>query len=241
MFFIKPTIAATKALMRPLVDFILPHLCPGCQTSMHTPGFCPACWIALDFIAPPYCPLCGNPSALSGETLCRSCHMDIPLFNSHRALWVYGTLSRRIIFGLKHGRQRYLANLIAPWLVPMALSHQVDFLVPVPLHRHRLAKRGFNQAALLASAIGRLTGIPVALEGLVRPYKTPPQGRFSAQQRKENVLGVFASSRHWDGKNILLIDDVFTTGATLNACCSALRDANAHHVHALTLAKVISG
>jgi ComF family protein len=241
MLFLKPSMAATKLFIGPLVDFILPHLCPGCQTKMQTPGFCPSCWMKLDFITPPYCQLCANPSALSGKNLCRSCQADIPLFHSHRALWAYGSLSRRIVFALKHGRQRYLAHLIAPWLVPLALCHRVDFLVPVPLHPHRLAQRGFNQSALLASALSRLTGIPVAIEGLNRPYKASSQGRFSAQKRKENVMGIFTSSRDWDGQNILLIDDVFTTGATLNACTQALREANAHHVHGLTLAKVISG
>jgi ComF family protein len=167
--------------------------------------------------------------------------LDTPLFNSHRALWTYGPLSRRIIFGLKHGRQRYLADLVAPWLVPLALQHPVDCIIPVPLNADRLARRGFNQAALLATALGQCTGIPVWLNGLIRPLKTPSQGGFSAVQRRENVMGVFSSPNMWHGQKILLVDDVFTTGATLNACAYALRESRAHHVHAITLAKIPGG
>jgi ComF family protein len=193
----------------------------------------------LHFITPPYCDLCGNPGVLGLRDLCHSCRLQTPLFNRHRALWEYGTVSRRIIFGLKHGRQRYLANLLAPWIVPIILQHPVDCLIPVPLHQNRLAGRGFNQAAILATEIGRLTGIPVKLQGLTRPLKAPSQGRFSAQQRRENVMGAFESRRSWDGQSVLLIDDVFTTGSTLNACTYALREAGAHHIHAVTLAKVL--
>jgi len=223
-----------------IIDFILPHLCPGCQKCMHTPGFCSTCWNNLHFISEPCCLLCGNPGWLGGKDLCRSCRSEVPMFHHHRALWAYGSVSRRIVFALKHGRQRYLASLLASWMLPMIVKQPIDCLVPVPLHQHRLAKRGFNQSAILATAIGRLTGIPVHLHGLHRPLATPSQGGFSAQQRHENVMGAFESTKDWTGQRIMLIDDVFTTGATLNACTLALREAGSHHIYAATLAKVVA-
>lgn len=209
--------------------------------AMQTPGFCASCWLQLDFIIEPYCALCGNPMRIESRVLCRSCLNQTLLLNSHRSLWLYGPLSRRIIFSLKHGRQRYLADLMAPWMVPLVWHHPIDCIIPVPLHPKRLAKRGFNQSALLAKAIGRLTGIPVMYHGLSRLFKTESQGRFSAQQRKDNVMGVFSSTLSWNHQKIMLIDDVFTTGATLNACAYALRQSGAHHVHAVTIAKVPDG
>ena len=233
-FFI-PFMALSK-----VINFIFPHLCPGCHTVMSNQGFCPSCWSKLTFITPPWCALCGQPFATSCTTLCLACQKKIPLFNSHRALWHYGPVSRRVIFSFKHGKQRYLTPLLAKWLLPLALSLKVDYVLPVPLHPHRLAYRGFNQSCVLAQALSRMTAIPLVREGLIRIFKTPSQGRFSLSQRQDNVQGAFTSSHEWSGESFLLIDDVYTSGATLNACTMALKDAGAHHVHALTLAKVTS-
>jgi ComF family protein len=218
-----------------LLDFVLPHLCPGCQTNMHTPGFCCSCWMKLRFITNPYCPLCGNPG---GSTLCHGCRTDTPLFHKHRSLWEYGPVSRRIIFALKHGRQRHLAKLLAHWVLPLVLEHVVDCIIPVPLHQDRLRQRGFNQCGLLVQEIGKLCGIPVDFHSLMRPLGAPSQGRFSPQQRQDNVMGAFSAHSEVENKRVLVIDDVFTTGATLNACAVALQQAGVFSVHAVTIAKV---
>lgn len=225
--------------LRTALNFILPHLCPVCQSCQHTAGFCASCWIKIHFLRPPYCELCGNPGILGSRNICGPCLADTPLFHRHRSLWEYGALTRRLIFALKHGHQRHLVELLATWITPLVLEKPVDFLIPVPLHQDRLAQRGFNQSAVLATALSRSTGIPVALQGLRRLFKTPSQGRFSAHQRRENVMGVFESLRSWDHQRILLIDDVFTTGATLNACAQTLSQAGAHRIYAITLAKVV--
>ena len=207
---------------------------------MNSQGFCPLCWSKITFITPPLCALCGQPFAVTHQVLCIQCQKWIPLFNSHRSLWHYGPLSRKVIFALKHGRQRYLAPLLATWLLPLVLSLKVDYLVPVPLHPHRLAQRGFNQSCILAQELSRMTAIPLMREGLTRMFKTPSQGRFSLSQRRDNVDGAFHSYRQWEGGSVLLVDDVYTTGSTLNACTHALKEAGALHVHALTLAKITS-
>jgi ComF family protein len=223
-----------------VINFVFPHLCPGCHTVMSSQGFCPLCWSKIIFMTPPQCALCGQPFAVLTQALCLQCQKWIPLFNSHRSLWHYGPLSRKVIFALKHGRQRYLAPLLATWLLPLMLSVRVDCIVPVPLHPHRLAQRGFNQSCILAQELSRMTLIPLVREGLIRRFKTPSQGRFSLSQRRDNVDGAFSSSYQWDGAAVMLIDDVYTTGSTLNACTHALKEAGALHVHALTLAKVTS-
>lgn len=221
------------------VDFVFPHLCPGCQRTVHTPGFCGACWKSLDFIAPPFCLLCGNPFSLYAKKICAQCQDQVPAFNGHRSLWRYGPLSRKVIFALKHGRQRYLASMMAHWLLPLTLEYSVDCIMPVPLHWKRLAYRGFNQAALIAQNIAQLSGIPLELHRLKRSWDTPSQSRFSPQQRQENVSHVFTCQALPPQSHVLLIDDVYTTGATLTACAHILKEAGAHHVYALTLAKVV--
>ena len=224
--------------MRALLDFILPHLCPGCQSSLQTPGFCCACWVKLRFITKPYCQLCGNPGILGHNMLCHGCRTHTPLFHRHRSLWEYGPVSRRIIFALKHGRQRHLAKMLASWVLPLVLEKPVDCIVPVPLHQERLTQRGFNQCVLLATEISSLCGIPVDLSSLRRPLKSPSQGHFSSQQRQDNVMCAFSASPDVANKRILILDDVFTTGATLNACSTALQQAGASCIHAVTVAKV---
>jgi ComF family protein len=124
-------------------------------------------------------------------------------------------------------------------MVPLIGSQPVDRIIPVPLHPHRLAQRGFNQAALLAQALGKLTGIPVDLHSLVRITPTLSQHGFSSQQRWDNVHQAFKALPCVAHRRILLVDDVCTTGATLNASATALRAQNARHVNAITVAKVL--
>jgi ComF family protein len=222
-----------------IVDFVFPFLCLGCHKVVYSQGLCAACWSKLNFITPPYCQLCGNPLPVDFLSLCSQCKLWVPLFNSHRALWRYGPISRKIIFGLKHGRQRYLASLLATYLLPLALPMSVHCVVPVPLHKKRLSKRGFNQSALIAQWICRFTGLPLLLHDLKRWTGAGFQGGLSFQKRQEQVWGVFQCDKEFSGESILLIDDVYTTGATLNSCVSALKEMGAGQVHALTIAKVV--
>ncbi len=226
---------------RSLTDFIFPFICPGCQDVQGSEGFCPECWKRLDFISTPICLLCGNPSSSQEKGLCYQCRLWTPLFTSHRSLWRYGPMSRKVIFSLKHGHYKYLAHLFAQWLVPLAAGLSVHYIIPVPLHPGKLKQRGFNQAAILAQEFSRLTGIPILLESLLRVTETVSQGRFSHSRRTENVEGAFECVEHpfLEGADILLIDDVYTTGATLNACTKALRGAGVSQIHGLTLAKVV--
>lgn len=223
-----------------VVDFIFPWLCFGCGDPTTSAGFCASCWLSLRIINDPLCPLCGRPvfHDLEGRA-CLHCQESVPHFATHRSLWAYGPLSRRILFGLKYGYKSYLATHLAYWMVPAALKRSFQWIVPVPLHRRRLKKRGFNQAALLAKPLSRLLGIPCAPQGLVRLFDGPSQGFYGSRERHENVLESFISYKNWKDATILLVDDVFTTGATLNACSLALLEAGARCVHAQTVAQVL--
>lgn len=226
---------------RGIIDFFFPCTCPGCQEVQKSEGFCGRCWKRLDFITAPFCPLCGNPTSWQEKGLCYQCRLWTPLFTSHRSLWRYGPLSRKVIFSLKHGHYKYLGHLFAQWLLPLMTEQSVQYIVPVPLHPSKLRRRGFNQAAVVARDISILTGIPLLLESLVRVTHTLSQGYFSHSRRTENVEGAFECIQQTflEGANVYLIDDVYTTGATLNACTQALKNAGVCQVHGITLAKVI--
>ena len=222
------------------LNMLYPPVCVACGQQVAGDGLCSACWVKVDFILAPVCALCGNPCAHTCRGVCRLCLDNTPILNSHVSIMRYGVLARKLVFALKYGRQRYLARLFAHWMVPKALMHCVDCIVPVPLHAKKLAKRGFNQALLIASFLSRLTGIPVNKGIIVRHLNTPSQGRFSAHQRHDNVFGAFSSTHsNAAGLRVLLVDDVYTTGATLDACAVALKEGGVLHVHAVTVAKVI--
>ena len=144
----------------------------------------------------------------------------------------------------KYGRQVHLRHLLARWLRAAIdderiRHHHFDVIVPVPLHRARERERGFNQAALLARRIGRRLAVPTRPRWLARIRPTRPQSELSAGERRANVRGAFRASRRVAGRHVLVVDDILTTGATVDACARALRDAGAQRVGVLTVARVL--
>jgi ComF family protein len=155
----------------------------------------------------------------------------------------YDEASRRLVLAFKHGDRLHLAPAFGRWMrrAGAELLAEADVLVPVPLHWTRLLARRYNQAAVLAHAIHAANGPPVGADWLVRRRRTPSQGKRGAQARERNVKGAFAvkPGRAVEGRRILLIDDVFTTGATVGECARVLRRAGARHVDVLTLARTV--
>ena len=157
---------------------------------------------------------------------------------------LYDDASKRLILGFKHGDRTHLAATLAQWMhrAGQEFWDEADCLIPVPLHRWRLFKRRYNQATLLAHGLKHLTGKPVWVDGLLRQRATPTQGHRNRKERQTNVKGAFVMNRHYgehvQDKSIILIDDVLTTGATLNECSQTLLDAGAKDVKVLTLARV---
>ncbi len=220
---------------RTALDLLFPQWCVGCGREG---GYiCPACLDSLSPITPPICPQCGRPSP--GGALCASCEGATAAIDGIRAPFIFGGVLRRAIHEFKYRNLRDaaapLAAMLADYLVLNPLP--ADVLVPVPLHRRRLRERGYNQAGLLARQLGRLAGLPVAGDCLVRRGDTPPQARAEGiEARRQHVAGAFAADGRLAGRRVLLIDDVTTSGATLNAAAAALKDAGVATVWGLALA-----
>jgi len=237
------------ALMgRRLLDMLLPPRCLACGAIVgDTAALCSGCWSRLAFIEAPLCACCGRPFefALGDDALCGVCSKARPLYERARAALRYDDASRDLILAFKHGDRTDSAPALGAWLARAGadLVRDCDLVLPVPLHWWRLFRRRYNQAALLAHALGRETGKPVVPDLLRRKRATASQGHLGRNQRRRNVAGAFqVHPRHLSAvreKRLLLIDDVLTTGATAEAATEALLDAGAKAVDLLTIARVV--
>ncbi|WP_437360099.1 double zinc ribbon domain-containing protein [Inquilinus limosus] len=236
-----------------LLDAVLPLRCLSCGAEVMAPGaLCAACWAQLAFLGPPLCRRCGLPfdhAAAAGagdDPVCGNCLAYPPLWDRARAAFLYDDLSRKLILAFKHGDQTHAAPAFGRMLQRAAAPFlaDVEVIAPVPLHRWRLLRRRYNQAALLALALGREAGRPVVPDLLVRRRVTPSQGGQDRRARRRNVAGAFAvrpgREALVEGRRVLLVDDVLTTGATIDECARALRRKGAAGVDVVTLARVPS-
>ncbi|MBI5162641.1 MAG: ComF family protein [Magnetospirillum sp.] len=242
--------AQFRHLLRLAVDAVLPPLCLSCGAMVAEPGaLCAACWERIAFLAPPHCAVCGHPFAppMEAEALCASCVATAPPFARARAVFRYDESSKALVLRLKHADRLEGAPAFARWMARAGaeLLADAELLVPVPLHRWRLLARRYNQAAVLANELGRLAEATVIPDLLLRRRATPAMGHLGREQRKSNVRGAFAVAPRWcervAGRRVLLIDDVFTTGATVGECAKVLTRAGASGVDVLTLGRVVLG
>ena len=245
---------ALRAVAAGLLHLVFPTPCHVCQRPLdlaRRSAFCGACWEALERMPQAGCDRCGWPFPASAAArgadrpLCQRCRETRDDFAVARAALRYrdGGVARAAILLCKHGGRLGLLHHLAALLAREAPADLMlpgwDLVVPVPLHWRRRWRRGFNQAEVLARAVGRRRGLPVERRCLVRVRATPPQ-QGDVAARRRNVRGAFAVRRaeRIVGRRLLLVDDVFTTGATANACAATLLDAGAVAVGVLTLARV---
>jgi ComF family protein len=230
-----------------LLAVLLAPACAVCREPLDRPtrgAVCRACWDAIPFIRPPVCRRCGDPlaswrGAVPSDEGCPACRARSSSLSAIRAVGLYDGSLRGIVHALKYDGRRSVAGRLGTLMRDYAADALAgaDAIVPVPLHRRRRRARGFNQAAEL----GRHLGLPIC-QALRRIRATPSQTDLPAGERHANVLGAFAVRRRIDvkGKCLVLVDDVSTTGATLEACARTLREAGAREVRGVIAARVAS-
>ncbi|HEX4409513.1 MAG TPA: ComF family protein [Xanthobacteraceae bacterium] len=237
---------AARATLRAVLDLALPTLCPACRDPVEGRGLCPACWSKLSFITRPYCERLGipfiydpGPGILSMEAIA-----DPPSYQRARAAVRFDEVARALVHSLKYGDRLDLAPMMGRWIsrAGSEILAEADALIPVPLHWRRLWARRFNQSAALANTISADSGVPIVLGALKRIKPTAQQVGLSRTERASNLSGAFrvpdTGKAAVVGRHLVLIDDVLTTGSTVDGCARALLRAGAKQVDVLVFARV---
>lgn len=243
---VKRAADAVRAVARAALDVALPPLCAACREPVEGRGLCPACWSKLSFIRRPYCERLGipfvydpGPGILSLEAIA-----DPPAYNRARAAVRFDEISRALVHSLKYGDRLDLAPMMGRWISRAGgeILAEADALVPVPLHWRRQWARRFNQSAMLAAAVAADSGVPVASGALKRVKATVQQVGLNRSERASNIQGAFKVPEQGKvlvaGRRLILIDDVLTSGATVDGCARALNRAGAANVDVLIFARV---
>lgn len=225
------------------LDFALPPRCPGCGLIVDdVHSFCHECWKQVEFLGNSGCRTCGLPLQATDIDECAACLAAPPRIARIRSAVAYDEISRGLAIRLKYGRKVAIARTMARYMAPLVEARDGDrVLIPVPLHRTRLWRRGFNQSALVARELSRRLNIDTDLFALRRIRPTPPLKGMSPLQRRRTVAGAFKVSdrARVQGKTVILIDDVLTTGSTAEACAGTLKRAGAQRVELISWARVV--
>ncbi len=236
-----------RAFIKSLIDLVLPprcHLCSSQIASSEPHLLCPSCFSGVTFIGPPFCIKCGIPFASQTDEshLCGRCLAGAAAYTTARALCTFSGSIKTAIHAFKYQNKTYLAKTMIGLMernpLPLIMD-QYDRLVPVPLHRNRLRQRGYNQSLLLAREISCRYRVPVDDRILKRARDSVPQVELTGAEREKNVKGVFSLAGDPAERSVLLVDDVFTTGATVDECARVLLKGGAKRVDVFTVARTV--
>lgn len=223
--------------MRAFLDLLFPPRCPGCRAVLDgTRPFCRPCSETLTELPAEHCPICSEPDV---ERVCDACRSTPPAFERAMAPYLHGGALAEAVHRLKYEDRPHLAHPLCELVAPRLAQELAwcDALAPIALHVSRLRHRGYDQALLLAHALGREAAKPIIVRAVRRVRDTPPQVGRDRGQRQDNVRGAFLGTPAVVGRRVLLVDDVLTTGATAHAAAVALRDAGAAGVRVVALAR----
>jgi ComF family protein len=228
-----------SSLKQNVLNFLFPPRCVSCGKG--GAFLCRKCRNKLSYLQPPLCTRCSKP--IRTGTICQKCQAQNLDIDGICSIFKYGGAIRQAVIQFKYENTKVLADPLSYFMVEYLKKHRLSFdvIIPVPIHKLRLRERGYNQSSLLAQRLSRMTRIPVAEGVLIRTKHTPSQAKSdSVEQRRKNIRNAFKCVNHnMSGKRILLIDDVCTSGSTLNACAASLKSAGAASVWGLTVAKEI--
>lgn len=236
-----------SAALAPIVDLIFPPRCPLCGEALAKQGgLCAGCWSGLAIPGEPACSTCQRPfpDGTALGSVCAPCMAEPPRHAGIHSATLYNDNSRRLILAFKRGGRIAMAPMLGRLMLARLPQLEGDWIVvPVPLHRWRIWQRGFNQSAILAREVARARGLGLVVDGLVRCKRTPVLGGLGAKARVRALSGAIAiNARRKDriaGRDILLVDDVMTSGATTDACVGALKRAGARQVKIVCFARVM--
>ena len=209
-----------------------------------TGGFCGACWSELNFITTPYCRICCFEFSFDpgeGNDICLKCNTTPPSYNLARSVLRFDEHSKKLIHALKYHDSTFIATNFAKIIVNMhrEIISDVDYIIPVPMHKWKRLFRLYNQAQILAFEIGKELGVKMLPDVLIKMKHTKSQTGLSKQQRQENLKGSIAVEGSLKGKKIILVDDVMTTGSTVDLCAAKLKKAGAEEVVVVCIARTL--
>ncbi len=230
------------------LSLIFPTKCPVCSSIIRAGNhLCFKCWGDIDFITDPSCQKCSYPFEfdIGMDSLCGSCIENEHYFDSAISVMRYGDASKRIVHKLKYSDKAHIAKNVARLMYARIKKdlNDIDIIVPVPMHRKKIRRRLYNQSALIASHLSGISNIPSIANCLIKIRHHAPQTGLRSALRKNNVKNSFSVNKnytsHIHNKNILLVDDVYTTGATVDECSKVLKQSYSNKVSVITLARVV--
>lgn len=232
-------IVALQQAWRRIAGRLMPQACFVCAAPAADQVLCEACRAALPAVATACCPHCALDSP--GGAVCGRCLSQPPRFDATRAVFRYAFPVSELVQAYKFQARFGVGRYFAEQLVAAAHGLQIDAVLPAPLHPHRLATRGFNQSVLLAEPVAKALGVPHLRDAVRKVRRVAPQAGLTLDERRRNLRGAFAVQRRFDGMRMLVIDDVMTSGTTLDELAGALKEAGAARVEALVVARTPAG